>query len=115
MDRVRQHEVELTGYALERFAELEEIDVFGPRDLSLRGGVVSFYASDIHPHDLGTFLDRRGIAVRTGHHCTMPVMGRLGVPATARASFYIYNTEDEVDLLVDSLKDALRYFGNGPR
>ncbi len=115
MDRVRQHEVELTGYALERFAELEEIDVFGPRDLSLRGGVVSFYASDIHPHDLGTFLDRRGIAVRTGHHCTMPVMGRLGVPATARASFYIYNTEDEVDLLVDALKDALRYFGNGPR
>ena len=113
MDRVRQHEVQLTSYALERFRELEEIDIFGPRDLNARGGVVSFHCSDLHPHDLGTYLDRQGIAVRTGHHCTMPVMSRLGVPATARASFYIYNTEDEVDHLVDSLKEALRYFGHG--
>ena len=114
MDRVRQHEVQLTSYALERFRELEEIDIFGPQDLNKRGGVVSFHCSDLHPHDLGTFLDRQGIAVRTGHHCTMPVMSRLGVPATARASFYIYNTEDEIDHLVDSLKEALRYFGYGP-
>ena len=114
MDRVRQHEVQLTSYALERFRELEEIDIFGPRDLNARGGVVSFHCSDLHPHDLGTYLDRQGIAVRTGHHCTMPVMSRFGVPATARASFYVYNTEDEVDHLVDSLKEALRYFGHGP-
>ncbi len=113
MDNVRAHEVELTRYALERFQELEEIDVFGPADLDRRGGVVSFNSADVHPHDLGTVLDRQGIAIRTGHHCTMPVMRKLGLAATARASFYAYNTENEVDLLVDSIKQALRYFGDG--
>ena len=113
MDNVRTHEVELTRYALERFRELEEIDVFGPADLDRRGGVVSFNSADVHPHDLGTVLDRQGIAIRTGHHCTMPVMRKLGLAATARASFYIYNTENEVDLLVDGIKRALRYFGDG--
>ena len=113
MDNVRTHEVELTRYALERFRELEEIDVFGPADLDRRGGVVSFNSADVHPHDLGTVLDRQGIAIRTGHHCTMPVMRKLGLAATARASFYVYNTEDEVDLLVDGIKRALRYFGDG--
>jgi cysteine desulfurase/selenocysteine lyase len=67
----------------------------------------------VHAHDLGTFLDREGIAIRTGHHCTMPLMRELDVPATARASFYLYNTEAEVDVLVDALKRALRYFGHG--
>lgn len=113
MDNVRTHEVELTRYALERFRELEEIDVFGPADLDRRGGVVSFNSADVHPHDLGTVLDRQGIAIRTGHHCTMPVMRKLGLAATARASFYAYNTEDEIDLLVDGIKRALRYFGDG--
>ena len=113
MDNVRAHEVELTRYALDRFRELEEIDVFGPADLDGRGGVVSFNSADVHPHDLGTVLDRQGIAIRTGHHCTMPVMRKLGLAATARASFYAYNTEDEVDLLVDGIKQALRYFGDG--
>ena len=113
MDNVRAHEVELTRYALDRFQELEEIDVFGPADLDRRGGVVSFNSADVHPHDLGTVLDRQGIAIRTGHHCTMPVMRKLGLAATARASFYAYNTEDEVDLLVDGIKQALRYFGDG--
>ena len=113
MDNVRTHEVELTRYALERFRELEEIDVFGPADLDRRGGVVSFNSADVHPHDLGTVLDRQGIAIRPGHHCTMPVMRKLGLAATARASFYVYNTEDEVDLLVDGIKRALRYFGDG--
>ena len=74
---------------------------------------MSFHCGDVHPHDLGTFLDREGIAIRTGHHCTMPLMQHLEVPATARASFYLYNTEAEVDVLVDALKRALRYFGNG--
>jgi cysteine desulfurase/selenocysteine lyase len=115
MDIVRQHEKEVTAYALRRFQEIEEVDVFGPRDIDQRGGVVSFYASDIHPHDLGTFLDREGVAVRTGHHCTMPLMGKLGVPATARASFYVYNTEGEVDVLVDAVKRALTYFSYGDR
>ena len=113
MENVREHEKQITSYALERFKEIEEVDVFGPQDPELRGGVVSFHNEDVHPHDLGTFLDQRGIAVRTGHHCTMPLMGKLGVVATARASFYVYNTEQEVDALVDGVKGALRYFGNG--
>ena len=113
MESVRQHEMELTEYALSRLHELEELDIFGPRDVSKRCGIVSFHASDVHAHDLGTLLDREGIAIRTGHHCNMPVMRTLGVPATARASFYIYNTEDEVDALVDALKRALRYFAHG--
>ena len=113
MENVREHEKQITAYALERFKEIEEVDVFGPQDPELRGGVVSFHNAEVHPHDLGTFLDQQGIAVRTGHHCTMPLMGKLGVSATARASFYVYNTEQEVDVLVDGVKGALRYFGNG--
>ncbi|MEE8518234.1 MAG: cysteine desulfurase [Dehalococcoidia bacterium] len=113
MDNIRQHEIELTGYALERFKELEEVTTFGPTDLSVRGGVVSFYIGDIHPHDIGTVLDGDGIAIRTGHHCAMPlVRSRLNVPATARASFYLYNTEQEVDALIDGLKKTMRFFGD---
>ena len=115
MDNVRAHEVALTQYALKRFQELEELDVFGPPEPEKRGGIVSFNSGDVHPHDLGTVLDRQGIAIRTGHHCTMPLMRKMGLAATARASFYVYNTEEEVDLLVDGLKEALRYFGDGVR
>lgn len=111
MDNVRSHEIALTKYALDAFKELEEeLDVYGPKDAGKRGAIVSFHHPDVHPHDLGTVLDRRGIAVRTGHHCAMPMVRSLGVSATARASMYLYNTEDEVDLLVDALKEALRYF-----
>ena len=113
MENVREHEKELTAYALDAFGELEEVDLFGPLDVEERGGILSFYSSDVHPHDLGTFMDQEGVAIRTGHHCTMPLMGALGVPATARASLYVYNTEQEVDALVDALKRALRYFGDG--
>lgn len=113
MDRVRQHERDITQYALDSFQELEELDLFGPKDSDKKGGIMSFHSSNVHPHDLGTFLDREGIAVRTGHHCTMPLMIDLNVPATTRASFYLYNTKDEVDSLVDSLRQALRYFRNG--
>lgn len=113
MDNVREHEKQITEYALARFEEIEEVDVFGPGDPDLRGGVISFHASEVHPHDLGTYLDQQGIAVRTGHHCTMPLMTTLGVPATTRASFYVYNTEEEVDSLVDGVRGALRYFGHG--
>ena len=115
MDNVREHEIQITKYGLDAFKELEEIDVFGPNDPRLRGAVISFHHNDIHPHDLGTVLDRQGIAIRTGHHCTMPLMKSMDVIATARASFYIYNTEEEVDLLVDGLKQALRYFADGNR
>ena len=114
MDDVRAHEVKLSAYALDAFKELEEdIDIFGPRDLEQRGGIISFHSDIVHPHDLGTFLDRDGIAVRTGHHCTMPLMRQLGVVATARASCYLYNTEEEIDALVDSVRRALRYFSDG--
>ena len=115
MENVREHEIQLTRYALEAFKELEELNVFGPTDPQLRGGIISFHSEEVHPHDLGTALDRQGIAVRTGHHCTMPLMRKLGVVATARASFYLYNTEEEADVLVDGLKQALRYFAHGVR
>ena len=113
MDNVREHEKALTGYALERFREFEELDVLGPPDVEQRGGVLSFDSGELHPHDLGTFLDRSGVAIRTGHHCTMPLMRSLGIVATARASFYLYNTEEEIDRLAESVRDALRYFGDG--
>ena len=113
MDRVREHEVQITKYALDAFKEFEDLDVFGPPDPEKRGGVVPFHSAEIHAHDFGTVLDRRGIAVRTGHHCTMPLMGTLGVAATARASFYIYNTEEEVDLLVEAVRESMRYFLDG--
>ena len=116
MENVRAHEVALSAYALDAFKELEEdLDIFGPKDPEQRGGIISFHSDIVHPHDLGTFLDRDGIAVRTGHHCTMPLMRELGVVATARASYYIYNTEEEIDALVDSVKRALRYFSDGAR
>ncbi|MBI4311214.1 MAG: cysteine desulfurase [Chloroflexi bacterium] len=112
MDAVRQHEVELGAYALKAFQELEEVDVIGPKDPNQRGGLVTFTAGDIHPHDLGTFLDHEGIAIRTGHHCVMPYHRKLGLVATGRASFYVYNTNDEVDFLVETLKKALAYFNH---
>ena len=113
MENVREHEIQITQYALDAFKELEELDVFGPTDPNFRGGIIPFHHPDVHPHDLGTVLDRQGIAIRTGHHCTMPLMRTMGVVATARASFYVYNTEEEVDLLVDGVKEALRYFAHG--
>jgi cysteine desulfurase/selenocysteine lyase len=115
MENVRKHESRLTEYALNAFKELEDVDVFGPNDPARQGGIITFHNVEVHPHDLGTVLDRQGIAVRTGHHCTMPVMRTLGVAATTRASFYVYNSEDEVDMLVDGVKEALRYFTDGSR
>ncbi|MEW5923253.1 MAG: cysteine desulfurase [Candidatus Zixiibacteriota bacterium] len=110
MDAVRQHEKELTGYALDRLSEIDSLKIYGPRNIEHRGGAVSFTDSDIHPHDLAQFLDSRGIALRAGHHCAQPLARLLGVSSTARASFYIYNTSDEIDMLHDALKEARRYF-----
>ena len=111
MDAVRDHEVEITRYALDALAEVPDLTVYGPDDLAHRGGAVSFTLSDIHPHDLATILDQQGVAVRAGHHCAKPLMTILDVPATARASFYVYNTNDEVDRLVEALHEARRIFG----
>lgn len=111
MDTVRKHEEELTALALERLAEIPDLVVHGPSDPAVRGGAVSFTLADIHPHDLATILDQHGVAVRAGHHCARPLMRVLDVPATARASFYVYNTPEEIDVLVEALHDARRLFG----
>ncbi|MCK4655924.1 MAG: aminotransferase class V-fold PLP-dependent enzyme, partial [candidate division Zixibacteria bacterium] len=112
MDKIREHEIELTEHALDRLAGLKFIRIYGPTSSEQRGGIISFVDSEIHPHDLAQFLDASGIAVRAGHHCAQPLMGLLGVNSTARASFYIYNTKDDIDELVSALRDARRYFIN---
>lgn len=111
MDAVRWHEVDLTAYALRRISEVEGIDIQGPTDATERGGAISFTDKDIHPHDISTFLDSRGIAIRAGHHCAQPLVKSLGKVATARASLYIYNNERDIDVLVDTLGEMRRYFG----
>jgi cysteine desulfurase/selenocysteine lyase len=110
MDNVWAHEQQITGYALDRFAELECINLLGPREVEDKGAVISFSHDSVHSHDLGTALDQLGIAIRTGHHCAMPLIRSHGIVSAARASFYIYNTEAEVDVLIDGLKEAERYF-----
>ncbi len=111
MRAVRAHERELVGYALERLRSLGWVEIHGPLDPECRGGLVSFADPEIHPHDLAQVLDGRGIAIRAGHHCAQPLMRRLDVPATARASFAVYTDRDDVDALVDGLLAARRYFG----
>jgi len=112
MDAVRAHEKEITAYALQALAAVPQVVIYGPPDVEARGGVVSFNLGDLHPHDLGTVLDRFGVAVRAGHHCAQPLMRRLGCVATARASFYVYNRPDEVDTLVEGVREADRFFGH---
>ena len=110
MDRVRAHEVELTAYALERLSTIKGITLYGPTDLAQRGGAVSFNLDGLHPHDVGQVLDAEGVAIRAGHHCAKPLMRRLDVAATARASFYLYNTKDEVDRLVEAIHTVQEFF-----
>ncbi len=110
MDAVRAHEREITGYALDRLAGVPGITLYGPVGED-RAGVVSFTLADVHPHDIASILDSEGIAVRAGHHCAQPLMERLGLVATTRASFYVYNTEEDVDRLVDGLMTVRRIFG----
>jgi cysteine desulfurase/selenocysteine lyase len=109
MDQVCAHERELTTYALDRLTSIPDLSVYGP-PAERRGGVVSFTLADIHPHDLATLLDREGIAVRAGHHCAQPLMERYKLPATARASFYVYTTSAEIDALVAALEQARSVF-----
>jgi cysteine desulfurase / selenocysteine lyase len=111
MENVRAHERELTAYALERLPEVDGITLFGPTDLDRRGGVVPFAIEGIHPHDIAELCDREAVCVRAGHHCAQPLMRVLGVGATARASFHVYNARDEVDRLVEALTGAREVFG----
>ncbi len=110
MDRVWQHEQDLITYALERMRDIPELVVHGPQDATARSGVISFTLGDIHPHDVAAILDEDNVAVRAGHHCTQPLMAALHVPSTTRASFYVYNYQDDVDRLVESLGRAIDVF-----
>jgi len=110
MEQIRAHERDLTAYALERLPEVEGIHLYGPSDLDRRGGVVAFAIDGIHPHDIAELCDREAVCVRAGHHCAQPLMRCLGVGATARASFHVYNSRDEVDRLADALVKAREVF-----
>jgi cysteine desulfurase / selenocysteine lyase len=110
MDRVRAAEADLTAYALKRLDEVKGLRLYGPEELERRGGVLSFTLGEVHPHDVAQVLDEEGIAVRAGHHCTMPLHRRLGVQATTRASFSVYSTTEEVDALAAGLDKAARFF-----
>ena len=111
MDRVFKHDQELTAVALERLGDVPGLTIQGPMDLEGRGGVVSMAMDGVHAHDLATILDEEGVAVRAGHHCAKPLMRRLNVAATARASFYVYNEEADIDALVAGLRRAGELFG----
>ena len=111
MDAVRSHERELTAYGLERLAEVRGLRLFGPPDPDRRGGVISFAMEGIHPHDLAELCDREAVCIRAGHHCAQPLMRHIGVPATARASFHVYNNREDVDRLVEALVKARSIFG----
>lgn len=110
MDNVRQHEIELTQYAIDKLTQVKGLQIYGTKNLAKRGGVISFNFADVHPHDVAQIIDEEGIAVRSGHHCAQVLMERLNVAATSRASFYIYNTKEDVDALVKSLNKVARLF-----
>jgi len=112
MNNIRDHERKLTQYAIDKLSRLNSITIFGPLDVDNRGGAVTFLDKDVHPHDMAQFLDTHGVAVRAGHHCAQPLHLRLGVNSTLRASFYVYNTESDVDQLINAIKEARRYFGH---
>ena len=110
MQEIHHHEIQITSYAISKLQEIQELKIIGPSDMNLRGGAVAFTLGEIHPHDRGQFLDNSGVAVRTGHHCAWPLTRKMGVSATTRASFYLYNTLDDIDALVESVRDAQKYF-----
>ncbi len=116
MDQIRAHERELTEYAIQQLRKVDGVTLYGPVGATAeRGGAVSFNVDGLHPHDVGTVLDAEGVAIRAGHHCAKPLMRRLGVAATARASFYLYNTPEEVDRLIEALRAAQAFFSKPSR
>jgi cysteine desulfurase/selenocysteine lyase len=112
LDQIAEHEHKLAAYALEKMAAVEGMTIYGPLDAAKRAGLITFNLSDVHPHDVATVLDAEGIAVRAGHHCAQPLMRWLKASATARASFYLYNTEDDIDKLVEGLVKTKEYFSD---
>ena len=111
MARVRAHEVELIAYAMEKMQRVDGVKLYGPSNLTLRSGVVSFTLEGVHPHDIATILDQNGVCVRAGHHCAQPLMRRMNVPATARASVYLYSTRDDIDALTSAVEKVNQIFG----
>ena len=111
MDEIHAHEQELTKYCLEKLSAIPGVQIAGPLDTENRGGAVSFVVDGVHPHDLGQVLDDRGVCVRVGHHCAWPAHRSLGMQSTARASFYLYNTTEEIDALADGIVHAQEFFG----
>ena len=110
MDNVRNHEIELTKYALEKMSKIKGLTLYGPQDPEKASGVISFNFNDVHPHDVATIIDKNGVAIRSGHHCAQVLMEKLNVAATNRASFYIYTTKEEIDILIDSLEQVAKVF-----
>ena len=110
MENIWDHELELSKYALNKFSSYDKFTILGDNFSHLRGGVISFIHDKIHPHDIGTFLDQKGIAIRTGHHCAMPLIRSYGTSAAARISFYIYNTIEEIDIFFEALNEVEEYF-----
>jgi cysteine desulfurase/selenocysteine lyase len=113
MKVVADHEAALTGYALQELSDIAGVRIVGPSSTVDRGGAVSFVVDGVHAHDVGQILDDAGVQVRVGHHCAWPLHRRFGIAATVRASFALYNTPAEVDALVDSVRDAQRFFSGG--
>lgn len=112
LESIHAHEIALTGRLIEGLLKIEGVKIFGPTDLKMRGGVVAFTVENLHPHDVGQYLDSIGIAVRTGHHCAWPLNKKFGVNATVRASIYLYNTEEDIDALIEGVREAKKYFGD---
>ncbi|EMY69421.1 cysteine desulfurase [Leptospira vanthielii] len=115
MKNIKEHERMLTEYALERLNRIGGLQIYGTEDLDKRGGVVSFTMDGIHPHDVGSILDEEGVAIRVGHHCCQPLMKQLSIPGTCRASFYLYNTKEDIDALVHSIDKVKSIFGRVAR
>jgi cysteine desulfurase/selenocysteine lyase len=112
MEEIRNHEIEITEYAYEKMMNINGIEILGPENIDERAGLISFNIPGVHPHDLGTFLDSKGIAIRTGHHCAMPLIKKLGSHSSARASFYIYNTKKEIDKFITEINNSMKYFNH---
>lgn len=112
LENIHAHEIALTGRLITGLLQIDGVKIFGPTDLEMRGGVVAFTVEDLHPHDIGQYLDSVGIAVRTGHHCAWPLNKKFGVNATVRASIYLYNDETDIDALIEGVRGAKKYFGD---
>jgi cysteine desulfurase/selenocysteine lyase len=113
MDNIREHEKRLIEYSFKKMGDLDILELYGPRDPEKRSGVLAFNLRGVHSHDLASLLDAEGVAIRSGHHCAQPLVTRMGQTSIARASYYIYNMESEIDVLVNSLKKIYRIFGGG--